>query len=222
MASKRGNTLVEVIVACGVFLVILVTVVLIYRSGRSALDKTSAQADPFRMAAIAQDHLKSELRGATLLCPQAPVPADQRARILIYQPEFTEADHLPRFQKGVSPPTLLLRETPTLIEVLTNSRGSKELVRRGGGRPQRKLADLGPLGSLDVAYDNFTVGRKVIGLKIVAGLDTVNDATRSGKQVLVVELPLTSTTEISPELLDNFAEAAPPPEGPEPDPEGDP
>ncbi len=222
MANRRANTLVEVIVASGVFLVILVTVVLIYRSGRSALDKTSAQSDPFRMAAIAQDHLKSELRGATLLCPRAPVPGDQRARVLIYQPEFTEVDHLPRFQKGVSPPALLLKETPTLIEVLTNARGTKELVRRGGGRPQRKLADLGPLGSLDLAYDNFTVGRKVIAIKIVAGLNTVNDATRSGKHVLMVELPVTSTTEIAPELFDNFAEAAPPPEGPEPEPEGDP
>lgn len=206
--------------ASGVFLVILVTVVLIYQSGRSALNKTSAQSDPFRMAAIAQDHLKSELRGGLLLCPQAPVPADQRARILVYQPEFTDADHLPRFQKGVSPPALLLKTTPTLIEVVTTARG-KELVRRGGGRPQRKLTDLGPLGSLEVAYSDSTVGSKVIKVKIVAGLDTIQDATRSGKHVLVTELPLTGTTEISPELFDNFAETASPPD-PDPPAEGDP
>jgi len=207
-------------VASGVFVTILVVVILIYRSGQSALNKTSAQSDPFRMAAIAQDHLKSELRGGLLLCPQAPVPPAQRSRILVYQPEFTETDRLPRFQKGVSPPALLLKTTPTLIEVVTGPRG-QELVRRGGGRPQRKLTDLGPRGSLDVAYDSTTVGKKLIRVKIVAGLDTVQDATRSGKQVLEVDLPLTSTTEIAPELFDNFAEGAPPLEGPEPSPEGE-
>lgn len=221
MAGRRGTTLIEVIVASGVFVTILVTVILIYRSGQSALNKTSAQSDPFRMAAIAQDHLKSELRGGLLLCPQAPVAPDQRARILVYQPEFTETDHLPRFEKGVSPPALLLKTIPTLIEVVAGARGGQELVRRGGGRPQRKLTDLGALGRMEVAYEPTTVGRKVIKVKIVAGVDAVQDATRTGKHVLEVELPLTSTTEIAPELFDNFVEGAPPLEGPGPDPEGE-
>lgn len=221
MAARRGNTLIEIVVASGVFVVILVTVILIYRSGTAALEKTGAQSDPFRMAAIAQDHIKSELRGATLLCPRAPISAETKARIILYQPEFTEPDHLPRFLPG-DPPTLRVNTAqPTIIEVADNLKGtSKELIRRGGGRPQRKLADLGPLGTLLVRYDDETFGRKVVSVRVVAGLDKLQDATRSGQHVIDVDFALTDTEEVSQELLDDLGEGGPPTEPPEPPPEG--
>lgn len=64
MIRRRGSTLADVLVASGLFVLVLSFVVLSLRTGRAALAKTDVHSETFRTAATANDLIRADLQGA--------------------------------------------------------------------------------------------------------------------------------------------------------------
>ncbi|MBI3926123.1 MAG: hypothetical protein HY319_11320 [Armatimonadetes bacterium] len=132
---SRGVTLLETLIASAVFVIILVAVIQIERVGRDAASKNDAQTETFRMAALADEHVRRELRASRVLAFSG------KQGSLRYTPAARTAEGFVE----VDGSGIVFQTEPA--EILMDGDGN--LVRDFGVEPARILAALGTEGSAE-------------------------------------------------------------------------
>lgn len=150
----------DVLVASGLFVLVMVMVVLALRMGRAALAKTDVHAETFRTAVTATDFVRQELRDARV---------ESSGDVLVYRRSVRTGD-----VPGVrATGELELAETTTVMQVLTTG----ELVRVDGATGQRRV--VGRLGQGGSARFDLLDGN-LLRVTIRA---VVPDAARPGEML---------------------------------------
>ncbi|MCA9794443.1 MAG: prepilin-type N-terminal cleavage/methylation domain-containing protein [Candidatus Eremiobacteraeota bacterium] len=134
MSRDRGLTLVETLVVCGLFALLLTMVVVIETTQRRAQQQQAAVSGNYRAAMVAVEHLRAELQNARLVLAEGDLEAN---RLRYLRPRLLDGEVV------VGQGGLAFEDTPRTIEL----RGAS-LVRTN---PDRKLAELGPSGGFELA-----------------------------------------------------------------------
>ncbi len=137
--KSSGFTIVETLVALGIFSLILILVILVQKGGFNAFQKTQVHGDTYRMAMLTAELLKKELQYVQVT--QYNVPG---VLIRYRSPRFTNASEMALVASGA----IDWDPQEVWLSFESDSEGNRYILRNHLGEPSKRLCSLGNEGSI--------------------------------------------------------------------------